>query len=649
MVVQHNLQGMNANRQLNITTGIQAKSSEKLSSGYKINRAADDAAGLAISEKMRRQIRGLSQASNNAQDGVSWCQIADGALDEVSNMASRAKELAVQAANDTLTDEDRKYINEEMKKMAAEIDRTHASTEFNNIHIFADDGFAPGSSVKAPSSNMMSIKLPNGSDIEISVNFIGVDGKIDEVAESKAVGMDTTYADTDFAEFVQNAAASAIGNLYQNFQNLFDTASSDGIKVGLDLHRGEKGDTLATASIKLSTGGDSTVAQYSMYVDTIDFPISEFAAMSDSKKASLAATVAHEMTHLIMYDTLTDGMFGNYPKWFVEGMAQTSSGDGGWVDIDSSSSDAAIKAYNSKLTDGNNAYGAGYVAAMYLGYAVSASDDTSPSTDVTSDNIKQGLDKLMTYMAANKKSLNDAIADLTKYSGRSAFENSFMNSTAVSGLDPLDFTKKLLQARGSDGEGSLFGDLGDSLTDLFAPDALDPSGKNYTINPDSTWYANAFGSGYVFPKKEDGTATGDGVSDGYGKTLKLQVGSETSGMNQINLKRFDIRLSSLSEGNTFDTSTREKALETIETVNIIGLNVASVRSYYGAIQNRLEHTIKNLDNVVENTSASESRIRDTDMASEMVRFSNNNILAQAGQAMLAQANQTNQGVLSLLQ
>ena len=137
--------------------------------------------------------------------------------------------------------------------------------------------------------------------------------------------------------------------------------------------------------------------------------------------------------------------------------------------------------------------------------------------------------------------------------------------------------------------------------------------------------------------------------DTLGKSLKLQVGSETDSQNQIELKRFDVRLNALTEGGTWDTTSRELALETIETVNVAGRNVAQVRSYYGALQNRLEHTIKNLDNVVENTQAAESRIRDTDMASEMVRYSNNNILAQAGQSMLAQANQTNQGVLSLLQ
>ena len=150
MVVQHNITGLNANRQLNITTGTLSKSSEKLSSGYKINRVADDAAGLAISEKMRRQIRGLTQGEANAQDGVSWCQIADGALDEVDNMLERVKELAVKAANETLTDDDRSYINMEVQKISAEIDRTHSSTKFNEIPIF-DGGLSPGNYVSGHS------------------------------------------------------------------------------------------------------------------------------------------------------------------------------------------------------------------------------------------------------------------------------------------------------------------------------------------------------------------------------------------------------------------------------------------------------------------------------------------------------------------
>ena len=131
MVVQHNLTAMNSNRQLGITTGMQAKSSEKLSSGYKINRAADDAAGLTISEKMRSQVRGLNKASSNAQDGVSLIQVAEGALNETHSILQRMNELATQAANDTNTSLDRKAIQAELKQLTSEIDRIQSTTQFN--------------------------------------------------------------------------------------------------------------------------------------------------------------------------------------------------------------------------------------------------------------------------------------------------------------------------------------------------------------------------------------------------------------------------------------------------------------------------------------------------------------------------------------
>ena len=135
MVVQHNMQAMNANRMLNVTTTQQSKATEKLSSGYKINRAADDAAGLAISEKMRRQIRGLTQASANAQDGISCVQTAEGALTEVHDMLQRMNELAVKAANGTQTSADRGYINQEVQALVSEIDRVASTTTFNEKNL----------------------------------------------------------------------------------------------------------------------------------------------------------------------------------------------------------------------------------------------------------------------------------------------------------------------------------------------------------------------------------------------------------------------------------------------------------------------------------------------------------------------------------
>jgi len=171
MVVQHNVTAMNANRQLGITTGIQAKSSEKLSSGYKINRAADDAAGLAISEKMRRQIKGLTQASANAQDGISAVQTAEGALNEVHEMLQRMDELATKAANDTLQSADRAYIQQEVNALISEINRTSSSTQFNETKLL--DGNFTGKNLQVGADNVASdtIKI----DIK-NMNFQSIAG-----------------------------------------------------------------------------------------------------------------------------------------------------------------------------------------------------------------------------------------------------------------------------------------------------------------------------------------------------------------------------------------------------------------------------------------------------------------------------------------
>ena len=176
MVVQHNITAMNSNRQLGITTGIQAKSSEKLSSGYKINRAADDAAGLAISEKMRRQVRGLTQASANAQDGISAVQTAEGALNEVHDMLQRMNELATKAANDTLTTEDRSYIQSEISALSSEITRTAEATEFNNQYLL--NGTFTGKKLQVGS------ETTEDNEIEISIESISAT-KLGVAAETK--------------------------------------------------------------------------------------------------------------------------------------------------------------------------------------------------------------------------------------------------------------------------------------------------------------------------------------------------------------------------------------------------------------------------------------------------------------------------------
>ena len=188
MVVQHNLTAMNSNRMLGITANVQAKSTEKLSSGYRINRAADDAAGLAISEKMRRQIRGLTQASTNAQDGISCVQTAEGALAEVHDMLQRMNELAVQAANGTQTSTDRSYINSEIQALTSEIDRVASTTTFNEQNLLDGSFSNKGLQVGAEANQIISFSISAMSSGAIGISGISVGGTTDDNAQ-KAITM----------------------------------------------------------------------------------------------------------------------------------------------------------------------------------------------------------------------------------------------------------------------------------------------------------------------------------------------------------------------------------------------------------------------------------------------------------------------------
>jgi flagellin len=370
MVVQHNITAMNSNRMLGITKNQQAKSTEKLSSGYKINRAADDAAGLSISEKMRKQIRGLTQASTNAQDGISAVQTAEGALTEVHDMLQRMNELAVKAANGTMSSSDKADVHNEIKQLSTEIDRVATTTKFNETYLLngSADGKISGKQWRGSLSFSLQVGADNLSSNRISVNIFSI------------------------------------------------TASAIGVGVNDDLK------------------ADDIVTKYHY------------------------------------------GVNGN---------------------------GSIVKISGREMTAADHNYG-----------------------DTATDFIKAGS------------------------------------------ILPI---------------GAHSGSAGSSLV------------ANVTDNPDGTdEVSTAKGGGYISVKT---SSTARAAIDNIAAAIKL---------------------------------------------------VSARRSQLGAIQNRLEHTIKNLDNVVENTTAAESEIRDTDMASEMVQYSKNNILQQAGQSMLAQANQSNQGVLSLL-
>lgn len=639
MVLTHNMTAMNAQRQYKVITNDRVKNSEKLSSGYKINRAADDAAGLTISEKMRSQIRGLTQASDNAQDGVSFIQIADGALTEVHTMLDRMVELTVKASNGTNTTADRDAIQKEITQLTNEINRVHQSSEFNTIPTFCDDAHSPEENFNVGPSAKLKI-----NDYNIELEYVGNDGTgLPAAVTATQDGAATSY-DLDFANYIVAAAQNAVSRLADTYPGLFNASSN--VKIGLNIANidGSSG-TLASAALSMSWNSVSSQMEYKLNIDSSDYNASNYT----SKKEDLAATIAHEMTHVLMYDTLTSKMIGNdkFPKWFVEGAAQTASGDGGWVHLNGSSSDASIKSFMSQI--GSNPYGAGYLATMSLGAEIAKAQGYS-NTD-TGKNIRDGLNKLFDEMtkqslAGNPIDPDAAINTVTNgaYKTFAEFQNKFKsgNQTLVNDI------KNILTATGS-GAGSLLdgSSLSDSQATVFNPASFSTSSSLYAVDKDHKSVTTAFGAGLIPGAKMAGMGSGRPYDNG--DDLILQVGAADSPYQQITLKRFNMSADSIFNYEEVDCSTQEKAQDSMQVVNDAIARVSKVRSYYGAVQNRLEHTIANLDNIVENTTAAESQIRDTDMAAEMVKLSKNNILTQVGESMMAQANQSKQGVLSLLQ
>ena len=456
MVVQHNMQAANANRMLNVTTSAQSKSTEKLSSGYRINRAADDAAGLTISEKMRKQIKGLDRASTNAEDGVSAVQTAEGALTEVHSMLQRMNELATQSANGTNSNTDRKAIQDEIDQLTTEIDRVSETTKFNETYLLKGDGAEKAHNVNAHDAGLAGVTLT------------------------------------------------------------------------------DKGDTV-DVTLKTLNAGDKVSIAGKNY--TIGSSIKETQALVDNQKKVDGAIIVN----------------GEKYTW-------DNTGAGTWK------------------KDGQD-------AAITIAGGEVVSDGTKTLTAMKDANVADGIDDNDSTVITAGKAYQLQTAEIVKASSIGS-DTAAVNNTK----DNNDYDKATTSFELKKGTVS----YKDSLSfNLHVGADADMTNK-ITVNIDSMNSAGLGVKGIKADTEQDATYAIDAIAD---------------------------------------------AIST----------VSSQRSALGAVQNRLEHTINNLDNVVENTTSAESRIRDTDMAEEMVNYSKNNILAQAGQSMLAQANQSNQGVLSLLQ
>lgn len=489
MVVRSNIMAMNANRQLGVNNSTLSKSLEKLASGFKINRAGDDASGLAISEKMKAQIKGLETAAANAQDGISLVQTAEGALTEVHDMLNRMVELADKSANGTIQDKvDREAIQSEVEALNAEIDRISQSTNFNGINLL------------------------------------------------------------------------------------------DGTMGG-----GKDGDTQSIALTTLST---------------FNATVSAKAGTEVTFKAADAADAAETTTGL----TVSRDSTGNVTVKINVEAADVSTAKFTQADLDSALEKAGIKdvkiAIDKDITA--SAATAGTSSTVTAKKAAKATAAAGSLFTITANQAGKG---------SNNESLTFGVATTGHQVGANGAYTLNLESTK-------EYTAS---------------DINKILKDL---------GADFSISFEGKKLGSALNTNTA-------TLTGGAGVAGIGG-LDLQIGDTADSFNSVQVKVDDMSAASLGVS-TVDASTAEGAKSAIDTIKNAINKVSTNRGNLGALQNRLEHTINNLDVTAENMSAANSRIRDTDMAKEMMNYTKMNVLTQAAQAMLAQANQQPQSILQLLQ
>ena len=631
MVVQHNMQAANANRMLNVTTGQQAKSTEKLSSGYRINRAADDAAGLTISEKMRKQIKGLDRASTNAEDGVSAVQTAEGALTEVHSMLQRMNELATQASNGTNSESDRSAIQDEIDQLTTEIDRVAETTKFNETYLLkGDENGTKTETLNAHDAGLKGKLTDNGDtatfEIELKKgNTVSIAGKDYTIADATNVDKNELSADD---------AASKIKEALTDANNIGATASKASVASSVqkqvvkamtdpDAKFTAKSDMVAFDSTNKTFKNISAGDDISAYVHDANFKLYKSATdvkLDASDKAKTGLLVVHE-------DKASSGVESAIKEGDV-----VATGTGITV-----TNHVATAATNYKLYEEINLVADTTTDSAHEAYAKLA-DDTTTKTSFGITFEKLGADTATAQKIAEGQNALKAELGNIKYTfdgTNGAFSHDFGADSKLdidhNGVVSYDGTK-IATITASVQAGQTAQAAGTATI------ALDGD----FINADSVTKDGS--DKYTFTITKGTTASAKDLS------FNLHVGADADMTNKINVNIEAMNTENLGlKGLNVKDDSGIAATYAIDAIADAISKVSEQRSSLGAVQNRLEHTINNLDNVVENTTSAESRIRDTDMASEMVNYSKNNILAQAGQSMLAQANQSNQGVLSLLQ
>ncbi len=539
MIINHNISALNTYRQLGTSSSAGAKSMERLSSGLRINKAADDAAGLAISEKMRAQIRGLDQAKRNAQDGVSMIQTAEGAMNTQHSILQRMRELSVQASNSTSTAQDKQNIQEEMNQLIDEVDRIAKTTEFNNIKLINGDV-----------SQTAKIASSFGGDVETVLaasNSTTGQAKVTVAAQGVAVaagGTGALWSTAQLADWSGGSASALTGAAADSavkLTDLGDASASYGLEIGDEI------------SVSAVAGGEIKNVTY--------------VVTAESDLDDLMATIRNSI--------------GAKDVTIAGAVEATNNANG---------LDGIANAVGGLLIEGEA--GAQY-AISSLSITASSSTGTARTTFNTSINsgINGGLKE--NQVAANE---GDVMATI-------------------------------------DADGSGGNNKGDSVVAVRANATIYAS--NLTLNFDDVLTIAGSTSTIKVGSRDQSAQVQIGANQG--QQLNISIDSMTA--EALGLRKDNVNLSVM---------TATSASESITKINDAINTVSSQRAKLGAMQNRLEYTNTSLASTAENMTAAESRIRDVDMAQEMMQFTKNNILAQAAQSMLAQANQQPQQVLQLL-
>ncbi len=609
MIVQHNITAMNANRMLGLTTGSLSKSTEKLSSGYRINRAADDAAGLTISEKMRKQIRGLDQASTNAEDGVSAVQTAEGALTEVHSMLQRMNELATQASNGTNSESDRQAIQDEISQLTTEIDRVSETTKFNEIYLLkGDKSGATQTNTLAAHDAGLNGKLG-----------ASVDGKTTFTADKVEVGGKVTIAGTEY-----NIVDSSKTTDYTSIKE-YTAAAGD------KLVQEEKTYTYVAANGTTPNGATTTAGGW--FADDNTTTTADTVTLKEG--ATLTVKATGNTTTLVGAAAL---------DMSKEAVATPTWATGDILVHDGKTYTKTATANQWTDEDGNNVTNANLATAGDT-YTVKATGKTGKIDNKgisTVDNVQTMIkaasdgDDITIKSSAADTGKTYKVGVTTKEDG-SKYTADDIAALVKSGTYVSDGTNVYYAVPKESGKAN----------DITVQDA-------YAKMAEELKRANSIGADKDAEIKNNGDGTFEitqgTVETKSGLSFSLHVGADADMTNKINVNIDTMSAAGLGiQGISVAGDDGSAATYAIDAIADAISKVSSQRSALGAVQNRLEHTIANLDNVVENTTSAESRIRDTDMAEEMVNYSKNSILQQAGQSMLAQANQANQGVLSLLQ